>query len=852
MKTVLKTLVVVMVVVLGLAVFTACKIGPTPTLPAACEHTGGTATCTEAAVCEKCGESYGEKAEHTLVTQNGKEATCTEDGITEGKYCSVCMEVIVSQTVIEAPGHTEVVDEMREPTCTEVGLTEGKHCSTCEEVLIEQKEIKALGHTEVVDAAKAPTCTETGLTEGKHCSVCKEVIVAQEEVKALGHTEVVDAAKAPTCTETGLTEGKHCSVCKEVIVAQEEVAALGHTEEVIAAKAPTCTETGLTEGKKCSVCGEILVAQTRVPSNGHTEETVAGTAATCTEAGLTDGMKCSICGEILVVQEVIAAIGHQDDDGDYSCDVCGTDLCTDHIHAEPIEENRVESTCTVAGSYESVVKCSRCGEEISRETKALPLADHTEEVIPAVEPDCVNTGLTAGKKCSVCGEITVAQEVVNAYGHEESVLSGKAATCTEAGLTEGKKCTVCGETTVAQEEIPALGHAYELSYLWSAEELTCTATKVCGKDATHTATETLAPASVTLNVTATKVTYTYNYVFAEGTYTQSVEEDVTLTDSIATINAREVAGRVASHDYVKFGFHDATKTYTFTIYYSEVDVWDGTSVSSSLAGSGTAEDPYLVQSGADLAYIAKVVNDAAAATTNFSGNYFKMTKSIDLNGNELLIGGYTADKRFYGYFDGNNCSIRGINATQSLFGKLYNGYIKNLSTYGTVTTTEKKGVAGLVSYMTASTVENITNYVNITGIQQVAGVVGWLENNTTTFAKNCVNYGTVYATSYQIGGIAGFAKGSLSDCTNFGDVTSTGSGYVGGIGGAAKDAKGSRSNCVNYGNISAKSYIGGCFGQITKTTTNCYSYGTATIISGTATTVGDVVGSGASYLTYTE
>ena len=30
--------------------------------------------------------------------------------------------------------------------------------------------------------------------------------------------------------------------------------------------------------------------------------------------------------------------------------------------------------------------------------------------------------------------------------------------CTEAGLTEGKKCSVCGETTVAQEEIPATGH----------------------------------------------------------------------------------------------------------------------------------------------------------------------------------------------------------------------------------------------------------------------------------------------------------------------------------------------------------------------------------------------------------
>jgi hypothetical protein len=35
-----------------------------------------------------------------------------------------------------------------------------------------------------------------------------------------------------------------------------------------------------------------------------------------------------------------------------------------------------------------------------------------------------------------------------------------AATCTETGLTEGKKCSVCGEILVAQEEIAAKGHSF--------------------------------------------------------------------------------------------------------------------------------------------------------------------------------------------------------------------------------------------------------------------------------------------------------------------------------------------------------------------------------------------------------
>ena len=122
-----------------------------------CNHnyvlTSSTATCTEAGTatytCTKCGDSY------------------TED--------------------VPAKGHTEVIDAAVEPTCTETGLTEGKHCSVCNEVLVAQNVVPAKGHTEVIDAAVEPTCTETGLTEGKHCSVCNEVLVKQNVVDKLPH-----------------------------------------------------------------------------------------------------------------------------------------------------------------------------------------------------------------------------------------------------------------------------------------------------------------------------------------------------------------------------------------------------------------------------------------------------------------------------------------------------------------------------------------------------------------------------------------------------------------------------------------------------------------------------------------
>ena len=240
---------------------------------------------------------------HTEVTDAAVAATCTTDGKTAGKHCSVCNTVLVKQETIKANGHTEVLDKAVAPTCTETGLTEGKHCSVCNTVLVKQETIKANGHTEVIDKAVAPTCTETGLTEGKHCSVCNEILVKQETVKANGHIEVIDKAIAPTCTETGLTEGKHCSVCNTVLVKQETIKANGHTEVVDKAVAPTCTETGLTEGKHCSVCNEVLVKQDTVKATGHSLELHPAKAPTATESGNKAYYACKTCKAIFLDEQ---------------------------------------------------------------------------------------------------------------------------------------------------------------------------------------------------------------------------------------------------------------------------------------------------------------------------------------------------------------------------------------------------------------------------------------------------------------------------------------------------------------------------------------------------------------------
>ncbi len=256
----------------------------------------------------------------------------------------------------------------------------------------------------------------------------------------------------------------------------------------------------------------------------------------------------------------------------------------------------------------------------------------------------------------------------------------------------------------------------------------------------------------------------------------------------------------------------------------------------TLAGSGTKDDPYLINSAEDF----------AAITWQNSSGYFKLTDNITVT--------KPCDATFKGTFDGDGHTVTlTLNVTSGnagLFGETGGGaVIKNLTVDADVTSTAGSNyaaTAGLVGKVSGSTtVENcgVTGTASNTSTSSspvyVGGLIGYLTGNctvTNSYSQATVS-NTNSASSSSTGGFLGKTSNyytlTVKNCYSSGDVTAN-KGYAGGFTGyvyCSSSYKHIYENCYAAGTVTASAGNGFGFAYSYASTgysfTNCYYNNTA-------------------------
>ena len=445
------------------------------------QHEGKAATCTEAGweayqTCTRCDyTTYEEIAPlgHQLTHFEAVEPTCGKDGHVEYWFCSRCKkyfadkdatkeltegELTIAATGDHTPGEA-VRENEKAATCEEDGsYDEVVYCEVCgKELSREEKVIKAYGHDwQVLKVTKQPTCTAPG-EENVKCSRCDET--STRSIDPLGHEIVQHEGKAATCTEAGWKAYETCTRCD--YTTYEALSELGHDIIEHEGQKATCMQIGWEPYETCTRCDYSTYEEIEKLDHSFTKY-VPNEDATCTE----DGTETAYC--------------------DYDCGTKDTRTiegsATGHTRGEPVHENEKAATCVEAASYEEVIYCTVCDEELSRNKVEVgePLG-HVIVQHEGKEPTCTEAGWEAYQTCTRCDYTTY--EAINALGHELEYVAAADPTCEEVGCIEHWYCSRCGkyfadedaqkELTEDEVIISATGHDPNFAVQKNVIEPTC-------------------------------------------------------------------------------------------------------------------------------------------------------------------------------------------------------------------------------------------------------------------------------------------------------------------------------------------------------------------------------------------
>jgi len=296
------------------------------------------------------------ECEHTDTTTTTVNATCTAAGsITV--TCNACGET-VSTTEIPAAGHTEVIDAAVAPTCTSTGLTEGKHCSVCNEILLAQEILDTVDHSYENGECTFCGAEDPNGSSGNKTEISGTIIIADYAdtnnwANGTQYPTIEFDGNITISASTDGNNGKYYTSGEEwrlyqydsgtvtftaangciistikityninntgILILNGNNVASGTAVDVNAFSVTfTVGNTGTAANGQAKVTAIEITYTKPVSSCEHTSITVT-TTVTCTEAGTTT-VTCNECGEIISSTEV-AALGHNYVDG--ICARCG-------------------------------------------------------------------------------------------------------------------------------------------------------------------------------------------------------------------------------------------------------------------------------------------------------------------------------------------------------------------------------------------------------------------------------------------------------------------------------------------------------------------------------------------------
>ena len=534
----------------------------------------GYTACNATAICH-CGDTVTEAGSITIAT---KDATCTEEG--EITYTATFENnLFTAQSVTEildAAGHafgnptyswsddkttctasrtctkddnhveTETVTTSYvvtvEPDCIEKG--EATYTATFKNTGLgsdtKKVDIDALDHDYNVTyewAADNSSCTATWTCNRENCDA-KDTETVTAEIEET--TKVSCTADGLTTYTADFTNERFVDQTKEVTIKSEghrygEVTYDWNTENP---DAVTCTAS-----KTCKVCDSATEGYKLTATGAVTIDKDASVSATCTTAGKTvytatfnvewaTGDKTEVT--VTAYNHDYTAVEYKWSEDYATCTatrVCNHD--SNHVETQTVtadEKSKTDATCTEKGKVVYYADFTDYGFVDQSKTVEIPETGHNYGA-PEYIWDTIGevASCTAVKECIACAT-TVSGHTVSETGEVVAdTEKSEAADCTNAGkiVYNAVFTDKDFEAQTTEKTVPALNHDYtnaEISYIWSANYDSCTASRNCVRTTcTHADTENATITINVINATCTedgKTVYTAtfkNTAFAEQT-----------------------------------------------------------------------------------------------------------------------------------------------------------------------------------------------------------------------------------------------------------------------------------------------------------------------------------------------